>query len=80
MSLDDLSTYLGTDINSGGDYGSLGGLLMHEAGRVPAVGDEITASGLQFIVRDGDAKRLLKVEIVLPPPPPTPSSQVPPVA
>lgn len=68
VSLSDLSTYLGTDIQGDGDYGSLGGLLMHEAGRVPAVGESIVASGLEFIIRDGDARHILKVEILLPPP------------
>lgn len=67
VSLADLSAYLGTEIAGEGDYGSLGGLLMHEAGRVPFVGDRISVSGLECIVREGDAKRLLKVEIVRPP-------------
>ncbi len=67
LSLADLSVYLGMEIAGEGDYGSLGGLLMHEAGRVPAVGDSVVASGLECIVRDGDAKRLLKIEIVRPP-------------
>ncbi|MCS6900823.1 MAG: hemolysin family protein [Myxococcales bacterium] len=67
VSLADLSAYLGIEIANGGDYGSLGGLLMHEAGCVPSVGDSIVASGLECIVRDGDAKRLLKVEVVRPP-------------
>lgn len=75
VSLTDLSTYLGTDIEGGGDYGSLGGLLMHEAGRVPVEGDSIESSGLVFIIREGDAKRILKVEIVLPPPSIGPPSQ-----
>lgn len=78
VSLTDLSAYLGAEIANEGDYGSLGGLLMHEAGRVPAVGDSIVASGLECIVRDGDAKRLLKIEIVRPPPSSgTPSQQIP---
>jgi len=79
VSLADLSTYLGTEIQGSGDYGSLGGLLMHQAGQVPAVGDSIESSGLTFIVRDGDAKRIIKVEIILPPPSISPPSQQIPV-
>lgn len=66
VSLTDLSTYLGADIGGGGDYGSLGGLLMHEAGRVPTVGDRIVVSDLECTVQEGDAKRILKVEISRP--------------
>jgi putative hemolysin len=83
VSLADLSAYLGTEIEGDGDYGSLGGMLTHEAGRVPLVDDRIVASGIEFIVRDRDAKRIIRVEIVLPPPssgsatsPPPPSSSL----
>ena len=67
VSLADLSAYLGREIQGDGDYGSLGGLLTHEAGRMPATGDHIVAAGIEFIVRESDAKRIVKVEIVLPP-------------
>jgi CBS domain containing-hemolysin-like protein len=68
VSLADLSAFLGREIEGDGDYGSLGGLLTHEVGKVPSIGEHIVASGLEFIVRDSDAKRIVKVEIVLPPP------------
>jgi putative hemolysin len=78
VSLADLSAYLGTEIEGDGDYGSLGGLLTHEAGKVPSPGDHIVASGIEFIVRDSDAKKISKVEIVLPPPSSGGSSVMPP--
>jgi putative hemolysin len=68
VSLMDLSAFLGTDIASEGDYGSLGGLLTHEAGRVPSEGTHIVSSGIEFIIRESNPKCILKVEIILPPP------------
>ncbi len=66
VSLLDLSSYLGTDIEVDGDFESLGGLLTHHAGRVPAVGTRIELLGLAFIVREADEKRISRVEIVRP--------------
>jgi len=71
----DLSAYLGMEIPENGDYESIGGLIIHQAGNVPARGEQINAFGLTFIVRDADEKRVAKVEILRPgivsdPPPP----------
>jgi putative hemolysin len=65
VSVDDLSAYLGAKIPEG-DYESLGGLLVHRAGRVPAIGTQIEAFDFCFIVREADEKRIIKVEIVRP--------------
>jgi putative hemolysin len=84
VSILDLSTYLGRDIPENGDYDSLGGLLIHRAGKVPAAGSALEAFGLTFIVRDADEKRISKVEIrrpstdSLPPPVPRASGEQPP--
>jgi CBS domain containing-hemolysin-like protein len=66
VSIHDLSTYLAAEIPESGEYESLGGLLIHQAGKVPPVGAEIAAFGLSFIIRDADEKRISKVEIVRP--------------
>jgi CBS domain containing-hemolysin-like protein len=63
VSVHDLSAYLGAEIPDG-DYESLGGLLTHQAGRVPPVGSSIDAYGLSFLVREADEKRIVKVEII----------------
>ena len=65
VSVDDLSAYLGAKIPDG-DYESLGGLLLHRAGRVPAIGTHVEAFDFCFIVREADEKRIIKVEIVRP--------------
>jgi len=59
----DLSRYLGAELPEDGDYHSLGGLLTAELGRVPEVGTRHTAFGLVFVVREGDERRVSKVEI-----------------
>jgi hypothetical protein len=66
VSVDDLSAYLGAKIPEDGDYESLGGLLIHRAGKVPDIGTQIEAFDFFFIVREADEKRIIKVEIVRP--------------
>jgi len=78
VSLDELASFLGTALRSEGDYESLGGLLIHHAGRVPATGDRIVISGLEFFVREADAKRVIKVEICRVAPAAKGNSSVPP--
>ncbi|MCC6647877.1 MAG: HlyC/CorC family transporter [Polyangiaceae bacterium] len=68
VSLGDLSSYLGQSLHADGDFGSLGGLLTSQLGRVPAVGEAVHASGVELVVREADEKRVIKVEIVTPPP------------
>jgi len=68
VSVHDLSAYLRAEIPENGDYESLGGLILHQAGKVPAVGARIEAFNLAFIVREGDEKRITKVEIIRPQP------------
>jgi putative hemolysin len=64
VSLADLSQHLGEDLPAAGDFESLGGLLVHRAGRVPTVGSTLRLNNLTFIVREADEKRVVKVEIV----------------
>jgi CBS domain containing-hemolysin-like protein len=64
ISLEDLAQRLGKEIPADGDFESLGGLLVHRAGRVPTVGSTMTVDGLKFIVREADETHIVKVEIV----------------
>ncbi len=63
VSITDLSRYLGADLPEDGDYHSLGGFVVSQLGRVPEVGTKLTAMGLEFVVREGDERRVTKVEI-----------------
>ena len=70
--LADLSARLGREFPDG-DFESLGGLLVHRAGRVPEVGTTLMLDGLKFIVREADATHIVTVEIV-------PVGTIPPLA
>jgi CBS domain containing-hemolysin-like protein len=65
MSLTDLAEHLGHPLPAtDGEYESLGGLIVHRAGRVPKVGATVELDGMKLIVREADATRVVKVEIV----------------
>lgn len=73
--LADLEVHLGKRLPEDGDFESLGGLIVHRAGRVPEVGATIALDGYDLIVREADETRVVRVEIVLAgPPAPTSSS------
>jgi magnesium and cobalt transporter len=55
-------------------FDSLGGLVVEQLGRVPAVGERLRLDGVEITVQEADEKRVLRVEIVRrkptdPPPP-----------
>jgi CBS domain containing-hemolysin-like protein len=64
VALTDLAARLGIELPVNGEFESLGGLIVHRAGRVPEVGATVTLDGLKFIVREADETRVVKVEIV----------------
>jgi CBS domain containing-hemolysin-like protein len=65
VTMSDLRAHMGAELDSdGGGEESIGGMLTHHAGKIPAAGTAISKYGLQFIVRDSDDKHIGKVEIV----------------
>jgi CBS domain containing-hemolysin-like protein len=64
VSLTELSHALGKPLPDDGEFESLGGLIVSRAGQVPQVGAIVQVGGLKLIVREADAKRVVKVEIV----------------
>ncbi len=60
--LAEISARLGHEFDDGNSE-SLGGLVVHRAGRVPEVGARLTLDGFTFIVREADETRVVKVEI-----------------
>lgn len=63
VSIADLSRYLGVDLPEDGDYHTLAGFVVAELGRVPEPGATLRAFGLDFVVREADERRVVKVEI-----------------
>lgn len=64
IAIADLEPHLGRKLPEDGDFESLGGLIVHRAGRVPEVGAMVALDGYNLIVREADEKRVVKVEIV----------------
>ena len=66
VALTDLAEHLGKPFPTpeGGEFESLGGLIVHHAGRVPVVGATVQLDGMKLIVREADATHVVKVEII----------------
>ncbi len=62
--IETLGERLDVEFPPDGDYASLGGFLAARAGKVPEVGAVVLWEGLRFIIREGDKRRVTKVEIV----------------
>lgn len=60
----DLSRYLGVELPESAEYNSLGGFLIERMGQVPSVGATLSELGLDFVIRDADDRRVVKVEII----------------
>ena len=65
-SVDDLTEHFGVDLD-GADreqYDTVGGLVYHEIGGVPKVGDTVEVDGLTLTVESTDGRRVGKVLVV----------------
>jgi len=65
ISVYDLEDYLGVKLHDdGGDYDSLGGMVVELAGHVPAAGESVVSGAFRLIVRDSDPRHVRRVEIL----------------
>ena len=67
--IEEFNEFFNTEI-SDADYDTVGGLLMHELGRLPRRGEQLEYAGLRFKVLRGDRRRLHTLEVTRLPPPP----------
>jgi putative hemolysin len=65
-SVDDLGEHFGVALNGADSehYDTVGGLVYHEMGGVPTVGDEVEVNGLTLTVESTDGRRVGKVLVV----------------
>ncbi len=64
LSVYDLENELGIEIQEHeGDYDSLGGLMVELAGHVPQIGQSVHTPGFVLTVREGDERRVQRVEL-----------------
>jgi len=66
--IEEFNDFFNTDV-SDADYDTVGGLVMHELGRLPRRGEQLDYSGLRFKVLRGDRRRLHTLEVTRLPPP-----------
>jgi CBS domain containing-hemolysin-like protein len=62
VSIDDLNDLLGLDLE-GEDYDTVGGFVYQHLGKIPVVGDEVQADGLQMRVLSVIGRRIKKIRV-----------------
>ncbi len=66
MDLDDLMDVLGVEIDTQSfDFETLGGLILHLTGTIPASGDTLTHQGLRLTVKEVDNRRVRSADIIV---------------
>ncbi|HEX7236056.1 MAG TPA: transporter associated domain-containing protein, partial [Gammaproteobacteria bacterium] len=60
--IDEFNEFFNTEL-SDADYDTVGGLVMHELGRLPRRGEQLDFAGLRFKVLRGDRRRLHTLEV-----------------
>src|SRR5690349_15530878 len=60
--IDEFNDFFNTEL-SDADYDTVGGLVMHELGRLPRRGEQLDFAGLRFKVLRGDRRRLHTLEV-----------------
>jgi magnesium and cobalt transporter len=61
--IDEFNDFFNTEL-SDADYDTVGGLVMHELGRLPRRGEQLDFAGLRFKVVRGDRRRLHTLEVM----------------
>ena len=61
--IDEFNEFFNTEL-SDADYDTVGGLVMHELGRLPRRGETLDFAGLRFKVLRGDRRRLHTLEVM----------------
>jgi magnesium and cobalt transporter len=61
--IEDFNEFFSVDL-SDEEYDTVGGLVMHELGRLPRRGEQLDFGGFRFRVLRGDRRRIQSVEVV----------------
>lgn len=70
--VEDFNEFFGCDI-SDEQFDTIGGLVMHELGRLPRRGEYVDFAGYRFKVLRGDRRRIYTLEVTRQPPTPSPA-------
>jgi len=60
--IEDLAAAIGMEFAEG-DFNTVGGLITHELGRIPASQEQFSILGLDFIILEAEPKRIVRVKI-----------------
>ena len=60
--IEDFNEYFDSEL-SDEDYDTVGGLIIHELGRMPRRGEELSIAGLEFKVLQADRRRVHLLEV-----------------
>lgn len=63
VDLDELNEKLQIELPEAPEYNSIGGLMLHQLGRLPARGEAIDVAGFKLTVIDADERRIKRVRI-----------------
>lgn len=61
--IEDFNDYFGSDFTEEEDYDTIGGLVMHELGRLPRAGERLEYSGFMFCVTESDRRRIETLQV-----------------
>jgi magnesium and cobalt transporter len=61
--IEDFNDYFGCELTDDDDYETIGGLLMHELGRLPRLGESLIYSDFEFRVTKADSRRIDAVQV-----------------
>ena len=61
--IEDFNDYFGCELTDDDDYETIGGLVMHELGRLPQLGESLTFGGFIFRVTEADSRRIDALQV-----------------
>jgi len=62
--IDDFNEYFGCQFTEEEDYETIGGLVMHQLGRLPRLGERLEYGGFEFCVTRADQRRIDALQVV----------------
>lgn len=61
--IEDFNAYFGSEFTEEEDYDTIGGLMMHELGRLPRLGEKLRYGGFEFTVTKSDRRRVESLQV-----------------
>jgi len=62
--IEDFNEYFGCEFTEEEDYDTIGGLVMHELGRLPRLGEQLEYGGFRFRVTRADSRRIDSLQVI----------------